>query len=60
MAKDIRDRIIAALCNPHSNLDELEQTLKKYGIALRDDNGECRSTIEILKDISEYQGEVDE
>ena len=55
MAKDIRDKIIAALCDMESDMDELERVLKEYGIELRDKNGDYRSTIEILKDIADYQ-----
>ena len=53
MAKDVRDKIIAALCDIHSDMDELEKVLLQYGIALKDEKGGYRSTIEILKDISD-------
>lgn len=53
MAKDVIDKIIAALRNLDSDMGELEETLRKYGIALKDENGDYRSTIEILKDVSD-------
>lgn len=59
MAKDIRDKIIAALRDADSDMDELEKVLKEYGIELKDQNGDYRGTIEILKDIADYQKEDD-
>lgn len=53
MATDVMRKIIAALCSLDSDMGELEETLRKYGIALKDENGDYRSTIEILKDVSD-------
>ena len=60
MAAGVIKKIISALCDLHSDMNELEETLKKYGIALKDENGDYRSTIEILKDVSECKGKEDE
>lgn len=57
MATDVMRKIIAALRDLDSDMDELEETLRKYGIALKDENGDYRSTIEILKDVSECKKE---
>jgi len=59
MANDVRDKIIAALRDTDSDMDELEKVLKEYGIELKDQNGDYRSTIEILKDIADYQRKDD-
>lgn len=53
MATDVMRKIIAALCSLDSDMGELEETLRKYDIALKDENGDYRSTIEILKDVSD-------
>ena len=53
MAKDVIDKIISALRDTHSDMNELEKVLLQYGIELKDEKGDYRSTIEILKDISD-------
>lgn len=53
MAKDVIDKIISALRDTHSDMNELEKVLSQYGIELKDEKGDYRSTIEILKDISD-------
>lgn len=52
MAKDVRDMIIAALCDLNHNQDELEEILNEYNISLKDENGNYRSTFDILTDIA--------
>ena len=55
MASDEKEKIIAALNNRNGDTQELEELLAKYGISARDEKGEWRSTIEILKDVAEYK-----
>lgn len=57
MAKDVRDKIIAALCDLNHNQDELEEILNEYNISLKDEDGNYRSTFDILTDIAKASKE---
>lgn len=52
MAKDVIGKIIAALCDLSHNQNELEEILNEYDISLKDEDGNYRSTFDILTDIA--------
>lgn len=54
MPQSVIKKLIAALADSKSDIKELEETLNEYNIPLVDENGDFRSTLEIIKDISEY------